>query len=291
MEKTADLLSKSDLLESHSTGAKALFEEYYNYARENPLRTGAIGIIGVAAIAAASLAAQKFIPMLEGNFEAAAAQAPAGSKSFRAGAGVLRTIEGNAIPNLERPFLAADGSLDLNLLKLRTQRAYRGDLTKLVEMPSSVIGLKDESLAQFSERVLKKRAELTGESLHPEAFGKETARISALNGDLAADSVVAGKTLVTAAEQDIAKFAQELQFKHTPQIGQFLKGTGKISEEQIEAALKIQRELPPDGPRKLLGEILVENKLAAQVDVDKAFANQQALKAALKDVMTAFFKK
>ncbi len=94
--------------------------------------------------------------------------------------------------------------------------------------------------------------------------------------------------MAIASDATLVKAAEELQFKHVPQLGQFLKGTGKISETQIEAALQIQRGLPKDGPRKLLGEILVENKLAAQADVDLAFANQQELKSALRTVREKF---
>jgi len=119
-------------------------------------------------------------------------------------------------------------------------------------------------------------------------ISREAERISRLNGGIAADADLAGAGLKILDREAFVKVAEDLQFKHVPQIGQFLKNTGRVGEAEIDAALSIQRELAKSGERKLLGEILVEQKLASKADVDLAFANQQELKAALKILREKF---
>ncbi|MBX9687952.1 MAG: hypothetical protein K2X27_14700 [Candidatus Obscuribacterales bacterium] len=206
---------------------------------------------------------------------------------FRAGQGLLKAVDGSPLPDISRPFLA-DGSLNAGFVAA-SREAYAGDLCKLLARPASIESKAGESLGQFAERTLKDRVPLTGERLSAEAVEKEASRLAELN-QLTKDAALNGEALRIFDEKSFAKTAEEMAFKHVPQIGQFLKGTGKITEEQIEQALAIQRGLPKDGPRKLIGEILVENKLALQSDVDKAFANQQELKTALKDLREKFLE-
>lgn len=101
-------------------------------------------------------------------------------------------------------------------------------------------------------------------------------------------TTVKGEVILNPTEEQLVKAATDLQFKHVPQLGQFLKGTGQITEHQIESALQIQRAIPADQPRKFLGQILVENNLAKQADVDLAFARQTEMKKQLKEVFDQF---
>ncbi len=290
-------LQKSDLLRHEQS--HTLFEDSYhrvgNFVKERPLEAGAAGlaILGTG-FALSYMLRRASTASLEGALQTAlngterstlAGAKAAGTDVFKAGTGALTTLEGKVIPNLERPFL--NGGV-ANGLSDATREAYAGDLVKLWTMPKTVALQTGEDLANFSERILRDRAALTGERINEGSIAKELSRISELNTGVATSAELGGRQLVVSNEAHFVRAAEELQFKHVPQIGQFLKGTGKISEEQIEAALKIQRAIPPEAPRKLLGEILVENKLAAQADVDSAFASQQDWKAQLKTLREKF---
>ncbi len=290
-------LQKSVLL--HNDHSNSLFEDSYNkvsdFVKNNPVEATAAGLAilgtGFALRYAAKRASAGTVEGalqsgLSGGERAGLSGAVSkGTELFKAGAGNLTTLEGKAIPNLERPFLKNGVT---GALPEHAREAYAGDLVKLWMMPKTVAAESGETLATFSERMLRERALLTSERINPDAISKEVSRLAELNAGIASEAQVGGKQLLVSNEAHFAKAAEELQFKHVPQLGQFLKGTGKISEEQIEAALQIQRALPANGPRKLLGEILVENKLAAQGDVDAAFASQQEWKAALKSLREKF---
>ncbi|MBK9620769.1 MAG: hypothetical protein IPO31_16475 [Candidatus Obscuribacter sp.] len=56
-----------------------------------------------------------------------------------------------------------------------------------------------------------------------------------------------------------------------------------MTEEQIQAALKIQASQTPE-TKQLLGQILQEQGLATKAQVDGAFSQQNKLKDALKAV-------
>lgn len=281
-------LGRSDLLHTERNASAALVEDTYDYIKENPLKSGA----AAAGLLAGAYAVMRFGGSFIKNAELEKSVEQAGNGlaklEFRAGQGVLKTREGLPIPDLERPFLS-DSALHLGNLTEKARESYAGDLVKLWTMPRTAVGQAGENAETFAERMLKERAALTRENITPDSVAKELQKIIDLNGGgLAAKVEVAGSELAIANDNTFIKAAEEMQFKHVPQIGQFLKGTGRISEEQIESALQIQRGLPKDGPRKLLGEILVENKLAAQSDVDLAFANQQEVKAALRSVREKF---
>lgn len=281
-------LGRSDLLHTERNASAALVADTYDYIKENPIKSGA----AAAGLLAGAYAAMRIGGAFIKNAELAIPVEQAGNGlaklEFRAGQGLLKTKEGLPIPDLERPFLS-DSALQLGNLTEKARESYAGDLVKLWTMPRTAVGQLGENAETFAERMLKERAVLTRENITPDALAKELQKIIELNGGgLSAKVEVAGRELAIASDSTFVKAAEEMQFKHVPQIGQFLKGTGRISEEQIDSALQIQRSLPKDGPRKLLGEILVENKLAAQSDVDLAFANQQELKSALRSVREKF---
>jgi len=277
-------LNRTDLLHTERSASAALVEDTFSYMKQNPIKTGvyaAGALAGVWAISRVGAA------MVRG--ERSVEQAAVGELAqleFRAGKGLLKTHDGAPIPDLERPFVS-EAALNLGKLTEKARESYASDLIKLWGLPRTATAEIGENVESFAARMLKERAQLTREFVTPEATAKELEKILGLNS-LSAGAELGGRELTIASDATFVKAAEELQFKHVPQLGQFLKGTGKISETQIEAALQIQRGLPKDGPRKLLGEILVENKLAAQADVDLAFANQQELKSALRTVREKF---
>lgn len=263
-------LRQSDLL--HTETPSNLFTDAYNVVRNNPIESAAVAAIGVASLMALSRRFGQEVIRSE----------------MRNGEGAL-TLEGKKIPDIQRPQVA-ESNFSLDAVKQKASASYSEDLSKIWKLPATGRANEGENLAGFAERNLRDRATLTGERINPEAIAKELDRISKLNPEINADAILSGKVLNVNTPDSLLKAAEELQFKHVPQIGQFLKGTGKISEEQIGKALEIQRAIPQGAPRKLIGEILVENKLAAQADVDLAFSNQQELKAALKEVREKFVK-
>lgn len=132
-------------------------------------------------------------------------------------------------------------------------------------------------IPQIERRQIEQGALATG----ADAFNK--AMITAREG-YAADLVKLYENAGAMPAEQLAKAATDLQFKHCPPLGQFLKGTGRISEEHVEQALALQKQTPT----KKIGEILVEKGWASQADVDLAFSRQQNMKASLKDLFEKF---
>jgi hypothetical protein len=161
------------------------------------------------------------------------------ASEFKAGAGALRTLEGEAIPEIARPALKAsvltEGETAFQKALETAKTGYRTDLEAMMKVPGQI-------------------------------------------------TTHTGEVITAPTAEQLNKAATDLSFKHVPQLGQFLKGTGKISEQQIEEALVIQRAIPKDAPRKLLGEILVENNLAQKADVDLAFTRQTEMKKELRNI-------
>lgn len=294
MPDSKALMESADHSDDKSTGA-SLFESAYektaDYVKSQP----------AAALAITAIAAGGLYYLTRGRGAAVAEVVkefrPAAAVEFTAGQGALRTLEGAAIPNVTRAAIG-EGALTANAEAFAQQvqvarEGYGGDLVRLWTqsgMPRTVVGLEGETGLSLAERVLKSRAAITTEKITPELIGKEVSRLTELNEGFSAGLNVSGKTFTAWNEEHLKKAAADLQFKHVPQLGQFLKGTGKISEEQIEAALKIQRAIAADQPRKLIGQILVENNLAAQADVDLAFGRQQEMKAALTSLRDKFLQ-
>lgn len=287
IEKEPLNLDRSNLLKTEARNS--FVQEAYDFVKESPVRTAAIAagavLGGNLLLGLCRKIAANGSRIAENAAEKQVLQTA--SAEFRAGAGNLRSIEGKVLPDLERPFLAA-GAPEQSLLVERVREAYAGDLISVYALPRKLGAEAGENLAAFSRRAFETRAAITKEKMTSEVVSKEMERISKLNGGLSEAADLSGRTLHVLDKESFLKIAEDLQFKHVPQIGQFLKGTGRIGEEQIEAALLIQRDLAQGGSRKLIGEILVENKLAAQIDVDLAFSRQQELKSALKAVREKF---
>lgn len=277
--------NSSDLSRSISKDSNLLL---VNEQQENSGTAEALTIAGLTAgVLAAAFLGRRFLASSAERAVKEAGKIAVERQSLQpaANSGLLRDFEGALLPNVERPFLQngiAQGFVE------RTREAYAQDLIGLWTMPRKMTALADDTLPSFAERALKQRAGITGERILPETIGKEIERLGALNAGLSGESKLMGKTLITTNEQHLLKLAEDTQFKHIPQIGQFLKATGKISEETIETALKIQKSSPAPAPR--IGEILVNKKLAAQADVDAAFGAQQELKDILKELRLKFIE-
>ena len=228
-----------------------------------------------------------------GGEQATARGAVTAAEEFKAGAGNLKTFEGAPIPDLQRAEIAkgalsaGDEAFKASVIKAR--EGYAADLIRLHALPQTAIGQAGESGLSLAERLVKDRAAITNERVTGDLVNKELTRLSNLNGgQILADTDVSGRTLQVWNKEAFMKAAGDLQFKHVPPIGQFMKGTGNIGEQQIEQALQIQRGLPADHPRKLIGQILVDNKLAQQADVDLAFGRQTEMKKELKQALEQF---
>ena len=218
-------------------------------------------------------------------------ESAATSSELRAGQGLLRDFSGAAIPDIERPFLKelVDGAA----ITAKAREGYAADLMRAAVLPKTAVGLADETLDGFASRLLNGRVAITGERVSAETIAKESQRIASLNTGIFAEAPVAaelnlaGKTLTTMNPQHFAKLAEEIQFKHVPQLGQLMKATGRITEGQIDEAIRLQQTYAK-GAAPRLGEILVDKGLAAKADVDLAFASQNELKLVLKNVRDKF---
>ena len=277
-------LSGPDLLTPENNSIfKRAGNSAVEFAKEHPVACIIAGVGIVALAVKRPWAAEKIVA---DSVESATKTGAAAE--LRATGGLLRDAEKNAIPNIERPFLTS-GSLEVDTMIGKAREAYAGDLIRLLERPHSAKALAGENLAQFSERVFKDRALLTKERLTAETASKELSRISGLNGGLAAEADVSAQMLKVSNPAHFAEVAAEMQFKHVPQIGQFMKASGQISEAQIQAALTEQGK----NTSRRIGEILVDlapasEKTAMQASVDLSFSTQNHMKAVLKDLREKF---
>jgi hypothetical protein len=119
-----------------------------------------------------------------------------------------------------------------------------------------------------------------------EAIATEAKRIKSLNPDIGKNS---NQRLLVHDAPTLGALADTSIYKHVPQIGQLLKQHG-VSEENMQDALRIQSSLPAEN-RPLIGQVLVDAKLATRAQVDQAFEQQNALKALLKSVRDDIFGK
>ncbi len=211
---------------------------------------------------------------------------------FRAGTGTLKTIDGAAIPDVARPAIAeraltvSAGAFESQVAAVKA--AYAGDMIKLWSTPRTLAAETGDTGLKIAERTLAARSAITGEKVTADTIAKEVTRLEKLNPGLTAETDLAGKSVNVWDREHLTKMNEDLVFKHVPQIGQFMKGTGKITEQQIEEALIIQRAIPADQPRKFIGEILVEKNPGLKADVDLAFSRQNEMKAALKSAREKF---
>ncbi|MBX9573032.1 MAG: hypothetical protein K2X77_29315 [Candidatus Obscuribacterales bacterium] len=295
--------SSKDLL--NVPESKNLFSEAFTSDYLNWKTTGAaIVVVGTAAILGArslSRAANSVATAGENaalkSADAAAIETLAAEAGKRAGAGSL-TLEGKAIPNVARDAISENAlKSEQAFQSLKTTAADR--YTKDLGQISSYVPLQHElttatKFSSIADSSLAMRAVLTKEKTGAAEIAKEIDRLTKLNPSLSIleDGMVkAGTTVKLADDAFLKKVSDDLVFKHVPPIGQFMKGTGKITEEQIGKALEIQKGMAPEAPRKLLGQILVDNKLALQADVDLAFARQTEMKAVLQKIRDGIFAK
>lgn len=265
----------ADLLPEPKSNVTALKEKGFNALQiidEHPIAS----IATLSAIAGAAIIGKRFFSPSASSIA---------SSEFRASEGLLRGAAGEVLPNIERPFISE--LTDTAAMIGKSRDAYGKDLAKLWAQPRTAQALEGESFGQFAERMIAQRAPITGERINAEKIGKELAHLGSINaGGLSEHTIISGQTLNITSREHLVHLAEEMQFKHVPQIGQFLKSTGRIGEKDIEAALQIQKAAPTPAPK--IGEILVNNKLATQSDVDLAFANQTELKDVLKALRTKF---
>lgn len=219
--------------------------------------------------------------------DAGAAEASA-KAAFESPALQRKTIDGVAIPDVARPLLEKGSALTTPEALAATTKKYEAGLTDLFKLPRETVGEVGQGLDQLAAKTLQSRAATTGERFTEAATKAEAERLAALNPALK-DLTDIGGAKITVLDQDhLVKLAgSDLQFKFTPQLGQFLKAGGKITEEHIGEAFALQK----GGSKKLLGELLVELKHATKTDVDQAFADQNTVKAALKAAREEFLKK
>jgi LysM repeat protein len=190
-----------------------------------------------------------------------------------------------AIPDVERPQITSLIGFDADAKAAQFETAatgYRSSLAKLTELPTHYTIGEEETVPGLAKRVLEERAPITGERITPESIETEATRIRALNPTI--DQAVGDPLVVVHDGPAISKLAETTRFKHVPQIGQLLKQHG-VSEDNIQDAFKLQNSLPKEN-RPLIGQILVDEKLATKEQVDNAFEHQNSLKAMLKDVQT-----
>ncbi len=148
-------LSRTDLLHTERSASAALVEDTYSYIKENPIKTG---IYAAGTLAGAWAISRVGAAMVRG--ERALEQAAVGELTqleFRAGKGVLKTREGAAIPDLERPFVS-ESALHLGKLTDKARESYASDLIKLWGMPRTAAAELGESAESFAGRMLMERA-------------------------------------------------------------------------------------------------------------------------------------
>lgn len=198
-----------------------------------------------------------------------------------------KTVEGAAIPDVVRPQLEKGLSLTTPEALAATSRKYESGLAELFKLPREAVGEAGQSIDDFALSALKSRSVVTGERVTEFAAKGESERLLAMNPHAAGLTDLGGVKMSVLDEAHLIKLAStDVQFKFTPQLGQFLKAGGKITEEHIGEAMAVQKA----GSKKMLGEILVDLKHADQADVDLAFASQNTVKAALKEARENFLK-
>jgi hypothetical protein len=213
----------------------------------------------------------------------------AGAKAtFESPALQRNTIDGVVIPDVARPLLEKGSALTSPEALAATTRKYEAGLTDLFKLPRETVGEVGQGLDQLAAKTLQSRAATTGERFTEAATKSEAERLAALNPALKELTDIGGAKVTVLDQDHLVKLAgSDLQFKFTPQLGQFLKAGGKITEEHIGEAFAVQK----GGSKKLLGEILVDLKHATKADVEQAFADQNTVKAALKAAREEFLKK
>ncbi|CAN5262685.1 hypothetical protein BH11CYA1_BH11CYA1_02150 [soil metagenome] len=220
--------------------------------------------------------------------DGASAEVGAVKTAFETPALARKTIDGAAIPDVARPLLEKGSALTTPEALAATAKKYESGLSDLFKLPRETVAEAGQSLDDLAAKTLQSRAATTGERFTEMATKAEAERLASLNPSLKGLSDLGGSKVTVLDQDHLVKLAgSDLQFKFTPQLGQFLKAGGKITEEHIGEAFAVQK----GGSKKLLGEILVDLKHATTADVEQAFADQNTVKAALKAAREEFLKK
>ncbi len=233
-------------------------------------------------LAAEKLAAEKLV--VSGAHEAGEVSAKV---VFEAPALQRKTVEGAIIPDVVRPMVEKGKSLVTPEALSEVGKKYAGGLDDLFKLPKQMIVEEGHTVTQVATSALKARGATTGERFTEAAVTAEAERLLILNPALKEATNIGGMKITVLDESHLTKLAGgDLQFKFVPQLGQFLKSGGKITEEHISEAMALQKS----GNKKMLGEILVDLNHATKADIDAAFTDQNVMKAALKEVREQFLK-
>jgi len=186
------------------------------------------------------------------------------------------------IPDVLRPMLQGDAAKIIPEHFIKAASDYEISLANLKQLPLTHRVAAGQDIEAVTREIMQGRAPVTGERLFPDTVAEEIKRLTMRNPEV---EIKEGANLTVYAENDLAKLAEKTQFKHVPQLGQFLKEFG-VTEEQITTALNIQKAEPQAGKR-LLGQILTDEGLATKEQVDASFAKQGELKKILAEVRKA----
>jgi hypothetical protein len=190
---------------------------------------------------------------------------------------VLKQV--GVIPDVERPMLDAAAQNAVPEYFSKAANEYGLSLGKVKEFAPTYTARAGQDISAVAKDVLEQRAPITGERVTAESIADEAKRLTARNPEL---ELKEGANVILYADNDLKKLAEKTQFKHVPQIGQFLKEKG-VTEEQIGRALAIQKA-EPQASKRLIGQILTDDGLATKEQVDAAFAKQGQLKGLLAEV-------
>jgi hypothetical protein len=259
---------------------KEIVDDTKQLGHDHPLLLEIGGALGAAAILIASRG--KLDRLFGAEKELSATTRMLEREGILARVGVIPDVERPQISSL-LPFAESGEQSDFQSAAV----AYRSSLFKLKhQLPTHYLLGETETVPELAKRALTDRVPITGERVSDEAIATEAKRIKSLNPDIGKNS---NQRLLVHDAPTLGALADTSIYKHVPQIGQLLKQHG-VSEENMQDALRIQSSLPAEN-RPLIGQVLVDAKLATRAQVDQAFEQQNALKALLKSVRDDIFGK
>lgn len=254
--------------------SNSLLSDAYDLVQEHPLASGVAA--GAALLAGAYLMRGRFSGQgrLLGEVE-------------NAGKEIFKHVD--EIPDVLRPGLRSLSTKEVPAVIARAGDDYLVTLNNVKGMSRSATLEPGETMQSFAQDLLKRRSGITGEFVNEKNIGEETTRLLGLNKRMSADKIAArAQEIIVHDDASLRALGEKAQFKHVPQLGQFLKQFG-VTEEQIQTAFNIQKAQAP-AERQLLGQILKDNKLASNEQVESAFTQQNEMKAYLRQVLETVFK-
>lgn len=251
-----------------------LLSDAYDLVHEHPVASGVAA--GAALVAGAYLMRGKF-----------SGQGRLIAEVENAGKEIVKHVDD--IPDVLRPGLRSLSTKEVPAVIAKAGDDYLVTLSNIKGMPRAGTLEPGQTMQSFAEDLLKRRSGVTGEFVNEKNISEETTRLLCLNPGMAADKITARvQQIITHDDASIKALGEKAQFKHVPQLGQFLKQFG-VTEEQIQTAFNIQKAQAP-AERQLLGQILKDNKLATTDQVESAFKQQNEMKAYLREVLESFQK-